>query len=157
MNDRDRCFILIGICVTVAALLVLPVTSMAVTINKVEGTLVHGQNVTVSGEGFGVKTPVAPVLWDNFESGGVSSGWTEIDSLWSVYGGAGQMLGSNYSLRADRSKSASIELLKEYDISDKLYIHVKRRWDFSMVGRNQKFLRSTRTLTVVVDINFIEG
>lgn len=39
------------------------------TITGMSGTLDHGETVTISGSGFGSKSPAAPYLWDNFDSG----------------------------------------------------------------------------------------
>ena len=40
----------------------------APSISSISGTVSDGQNVTVFGSGFGIKSNVKPVYWDNFES-----------------------------------------------------------------------------------------
>lgn len=37
-------------------------------ITNVSGTLNHGNSITISGSGFGTKSPVAPLIWDNGSS-----------------------------------------------------------------------------------------
>ncbi len=44
-----------------------------ITITGVTGTLGEGQTLSISGLGFGVKSPPAPVLWDDFEGHTVGS------------------------------------------------------------------------------------
>ena len=41
----------------------------APAVSGVSGTLSSGQTVTIAGSGFGTKSTVAPVLWDDFEKG----------------------------------------------------------------------------------------
>lgn len=40
----------------------------APSVNGISGTVEHGQNVTISGSGFGVKIPTAPLLWDTIDN-----------------------------------------------------------------------------------------
>ena len=42
------------------------------------GTFSHGSTITISGNGFGIKKSVAPVIWDNMESGSFSPSWSQI-------------------------------------------------------------------------------
>ena len=106
------------------------------------GDLVNGQRLTITGTGFGVKSPAAPVMWDDFDSGSMNPGWDKVTIPgWVVYGGEGQVQGSFYALRADRGGVNSVDLMKNHAFYDKLYISLKRRWDFEVVDRNQKFMR----------------
>ena len=112
------------------------------SITNVDGDLVPGQNMTVTGSLFGVKSPAAPILWENFESGKLEADFDVVNPLWEVYSGEGQVPGSKYAFRADRGNGvASADLMKDYVIQDKLYTYVKRRWDFSFINRNQKVFR----------------
>lgn len=45
----------------------------APAVSGVSGTLSSGQTVTIAGSGFGTKSTVAPVLWDDFEKGNSGS------------------------------------------------------------------------------------
>jgi len=44
------------------------ICSAAPAISGVSGTLSHGQIVTINGSSFGVKSPVAPLLWDSVDN-----------------------------------------------------------------------------------------
>jgi hypothetical protein len=47
----------------------------APVVSGVSGTVAHGQNVTISGSGFGNKSSAAPLVWDNCSG-------TTITTLW---------------------------------------------------------------------------
>jgi hypothetical protein len=54
------------------------------SVSNVSGTVVHGQNITITGNSFGTKSPVAPLMWDDGEgktvdsdSAILSTGWTD--------------------------------------------------------------------------------
>jgi hypothetical protein len=47
------------------------------TITSVSGTLSHGNNITLTGSGFGIKNPVEPVLWDSIDNQHSYSGLVE--------------------------------------------------------------------------------
>lgn len=53
----------------VAAFLLLPALASAQQITRVEGTLVDGGTLTISGVAFGTKSVAAPVVWETFEDG----------------------------------------------------------------------------------------
>ena len=63
------------------ALLLVASVAGAQNITGVAGDMGHGDNMVISGSGFGTKSPVAPMLWENFENGvagdtlGVHSDW----------------------------------------------------------------------------------
>ena len=53
-------------------------------VNSVSGSFIHGQNITISGSGFGAKNPAAPLMWDdaedrtvNDESSVLNKGWVD--------------------------------------------------------------------------------
>lgn len=46
----------------------------APSVTSVSGSVTHGQGVTVTGSGFGVKSPVAPAFWDTVSYNGLSNG-----------------------------------------------------------------------------------
>src|SRR5664279_3192345 len=63
----------------IITLLILPHGAHAgPVVSTVSGTLTHGQTVTVTGSGFGTKSPVAPLLWDPIDGmySGISQGAT---------------------------------------------------------------------------------
>lgn len=59
-------------------LLNLSLASAIPVINSYEGSFSEGQSIIISGSGFGVKSPVEPLIWDDFEQGIIGSdiqGW----------------------------------------------------------------------------------
>lgn len=63
MNARIVSWFLVHFWLLINTALAAPV------IDGFSGTFTHGSIVTLSGSGFGSKSPVEPVSWDNFESG----------------------------------------------------------------------------------------
>lgn len=63
----------------------------APAITGVSGVVANGQTLTISGSGFGVKSPAAPLLWENFE-GGTNNTKLSTSSEWDAYSG-----GSSYT------------------------------------------------------------
>jgi hypothetical protein len=59
-----------------ATLLLLPGLTRAQSISNVTGVLVHGGTLQITGSGFGVKSPAAPVVWEDFEGGAVGTAVT---------------------------------------------------------------------------------
>ncbi len=57
-------------------------------IDGVTGVVSSGQSVTVTGTGFGVKSPAAPILWETFDDG-VNDAPLSTDSDWPTYAGNG--------------------------------------------------------------------
>ncbi len=49
----------------------------APAINSVSGTVAQGTTVNITGSGFGTKSPAAPLLWDDGESGILFDKWSE--------------------------------------------------------------------------------
>jgi len=114
----------------------------APNIMNVSGIFIDGQSIVIEGNSFGEKSPATPVMWDNFETGTIAPGWDKVTMPgWVVYNGEGQARGSTYALRADRGGVNSVDLMKDRAFHDTLYISLKRRWDFEVIDRNQKFLR----------------
>jgi len=54
---------------------------MAPLIASTSGTLAHNQVLTINGSGFGVKSPVAPLIWDSCDHGLtiIQRGWSNYD------------------------------------------------------------------------------
>jgi hypothetical protein len=64
-----------NITIFVILIVMLPfVVYAAPSITSISGTVSHGQTVTVNGSGFGVKSPVAPAVWDNGLAYSLSNG-----------------------------------------------------------------------------------
>ncbi|MEW6517600.1 MAG: T9SS type A sorting domain-containing protein [candidate division FCPU426 bacterium] len=60
-------------------------------VSQVSGTIGHGQTITVSGSGFGTKTPAAPLWWDDAEGaadGAIASRTAEIPHVVSFLSGS---------------------------------------------------------------------
>src|SRR4051794_17916707 len=76
------CFLVIFLIITNLALIFAPPVvgaSSAPSIGAVAGVLQHGASVTISGTGFGTKTPAAPLKYDDFDrgiNGTVLTGWS---------------------------------------------------------------------------------
>lgn len=54
-----------------------------VVVTNVSGVMANNSQVDISGSGFGIKTPAAPVLWDTFENGIAS---TQVGTNSGIYG-----------------------------------------------------------------------
>ncbi len=61
----------------------------APSVSDVGGTILDGQQINISGIGFKIKSPVAPLLWDNFEDGSDGSRLSTKERWVSLYGGTG--------------------------------------------------------------------
>ena len=59
----------------ISALSPLVVYAANPSLPSITGTMTHGGVVTVTGSGFGVKSPVAPLLWDSVD--GMYTGITD--------------------------------------------------------------------------------
>lgn len=57
----------------------------APSITGVSGTIKNGQNVTISGSGFGTKPKAAPIKFDTFNDGTNGTALHSLDSSWQVY------------------------------------------------------------------------
>jgi hypothetical protein len=56
-------------------------------ITSISGSVAHGESVTISGSGFGSKSPAAPLLWETFDGG--TSGESVSGGGWNSYTGGG--------------------------------------------------------------------
>lgn len=108
-------------------------------VSGVSGTIATGESITVSGTGFGTKSPAAPVMWADFESGAVEetayctgtlskSTYTSIQTPTqphdSVY-----VAGGMPNSTADGLQQIRINVTGSG--SDHLYMFVRRYWDDS--------------------------
>ena len=60
----------------------------APAVNSAAGSFIHGQNITISGSGFGTKNPAAPLMWDDGEAAAKTTGDpTKIISVGGWYDG----------------------------------------------------------------------
>lgn len=57
-----------------AAFLLLASIASGQTITAVSDTVGHGRSITISGSGFGTKSPAAPIKWDTFDDAGAVDG-----------------------------------------------------------------------------------
>lgn len=64
--------------------------AIGVVITAVTGPIQHGGTVVITGSGFGVKSPVAPYFYDDFEGGAVGA------TLWGKPGAVGSALWKMY-------------------------------------------------------------
>lgn len=74
----------------------------APVISKINGHVSHGASITISGSGFGIKSPAAPLLWETFEEGtagqllSTDSDWeTQIEGTARYNGGIPSQIFSN--------------------------------------------------------------
>jgi hypothetical protein len=58
------------------AIVLIPQAIAVPDISALDGQIVQGENVTISGSGFGVKNLVAPLKWETFEDGQIDADWT---------------------------------------------------------------------------------
>lgn len=139
-------FIIIG---STIALDVKPVTA-APAITSISGTVSHGSTVTVTGSGFGTKSPVKPLIWANFEAGlidptnlGVMTTWTN-NSYFSLTT-SNQSLNSTYAVFGEYNTGLSKTgptFRVDYDYYQKIYVFFKRYRDFAPPSPiNMKFFR----------------
>ena len=105
----------------------------------VEGWSGNGETITINGGNFGTKKPATPVIWDNLDSGEPSSNWTQVENTIEIYSGSGQLNHSRYCFRFDKSKDSGFTIQKNIEITDKLYLFVKRRYDYDVRPDNHKF------------------
>jgi len=47
-------------------------------INSYSGTAAHGQNITITGNSFGIKNPAAPLAWDDCSGTSLSAIWDRV-------------------------------------------------------------------------------
>lgn len=139
-------FIIVG---STIALSVKPLAA-APAITSISGTISNGSTVTITGSGFGTKSPVKPLIWANFEAGlidptnlGVMTTWTN-NNYFSLTT-SNQLLNSTYAVFGEYntglSKTGPIFRV-DYDYYQKIYVFLKRYRDFTPpTSLNMKFFR----------------
>lgn len=60
----------------------------APSITSVNGNVLHGQSINISGSGFGTKSPAAPILWETFDDG-ANGASISTRGKWTTYVGNG--------------------------------------------------------------------
>jgi len=66
-------------------------------VNSALGSFIHGQDITISGSGFGTKNPAAPLYWNDYETGtvdtpglstaSIASGGMGFNYIWDAWSG----------------------------------------------------------------------
>jgi hypothetical protein len=74
------------------------------------GTLEHGGTITITGSGFGIKDPAAPLKWDDFENGTADN---DLDNGWYTYSSHG--IFPKYA--NDMVRSGSLSLKQDFTAS----------------------------------------
>lgn len=108
------------------------------SISGVSGTVAHGLPVTISGSGFGTKTPAKPLMWANFEDGkiaaapGLSTGTLESSNA--NITSAGQDRNSTFSARGQPLHDGAKENVRLYVEGSSgghrdFYMFVRRKYD----------------------------
>lgn len=106
-------------------------------ITSISGSVAHGESVTISGSGFGSKSPAAPLLWETFDGG--TNGESVSGGGWNSYtgGGArynntqpysGSLSAYNYTEYGDR-KGFNTSYYVLPNPSDQLYVSCMFRHD----------------------------
>ena len=72
------------------------------TISAVNDTVSNGASITISGSGFGAKSPAAPILWDNFEYGSDGDGLGSFEN-WTSYNGPGGYISDDQAYSGTRA------------------------------------------------------
>lgn len=89
-----------------AIILLLVIPTMASGAPVISSATGNG-SVSISGSGFGVKSPASPLVFETFE-GGTNGGYLSTDADWPAYdGGGGAQLGAKYSSGAAYSGAMS--------------------------------------------------
>jgi len=114
----------------------------APVVSGIHGSVLNGQQVTISGSGFGIKNPAAPVLWASFNNNitpsslGQTITW-KANSSGIVYSSSGGYSGGAAHVYADAHSSEMLVMATVgwyfNDPGQKSYIHrrVKRMYDSS--------------------------
>jgi len=118
------------------------------SINSISGTFSGGETVTISGSGFGSKSPAAPLIWDDFEDGAIDTSttaldrddWDSIGSGWDDVDNTVKHAGT-YSAKGDAGAGNCNACINgSYGDGVKVYVYLWRRYA-STVSCNQKFFR----------------
>lgn len=121
-------------------------------VTNVSGTIEHGQNITVYGSGFGIKSTATPLVWDNFEYGSdgdnldTASGgkWTHYQTgsvVSKVKISTGQHYAGSRSAynalwqRPDGDEGQEFgTAYQEFSAGDEAYVSMVVRWDTDATG-----------------------
>lgn len=151
-------------------------------ITSISGTLTHGSAVTITGTGFGTKTPAAPRVWTNFENGtmtptalGTATSWERTSGM--SVSTQNQEINSTYNTRGivnPDGSSPNVGFIVNYANAantegfTKVYTFVRRYYDDAtwwsvMAGQfhNYKYFRiwtnPVGTTTVYPNSYFLVG
>lgn len=122
----------------------------APAINSASGTIGHMQSITISGSGFGVKSPAKPYLWAPFDSGSLQPSSLGTITSWSLnesmaynsnegVGGTGCAKSSDGSGTWTLSVNASGFAWNDYN--QKMYLFRKTKRNFDVGSTNWKVWR----------------
>jgi len=127
------------------ALLSLSISAQAApSVSGASGTFATGQTIRLSGSGFGSKSPAAPQVWADFESGanpsslGLSSSWGGVQALtWSPEG-----FGGSKGMKASNG-SGAWSLMSSYSSwtreNQHVYIYKKQKVNFLVTSQTQNW------------------
>ena len=120
------------------------------TISGVTGTVTHGNSITISGSGFGTKSPVKPMIWANFESGADPdsslSRYTAWDGVYNFTRTAGVGVGGGYAMQSYTFVG------QEQNFTGVIYAPI---FPFNSVGQKWYLYRkSARNFAVTDDMNW---
>jgi hypothetical protein len=119
--------------------------SAAPTISGVQGIFGNNRNVTITGGGFGSKSPAAPLVYADFNSGlnptagGLKRSWDEVNSIqWTASEGVGGTGG------AKASDGAGVWMLRvDYNSwtndGQKMYVFKKEKINFLITDNSQNW------------------
>ncbi|MDY6951849.1 MAG: DNRLRE domain-containing protein [Thermodesulfobacteriota bacterium] len=110
------------------------------------GVASNGSSVTISGSGFGSKSPAGPILWDNFEDGVDTSAtvgvWDQIGE--EVREETSVVRSGSRCARAELGGSDSYGAMEKacsVGTNEKLYVYLWRRYKNPLTYEQQKALR----------------
>ncbi|MBV9080260.1 MAG: hypothetical protein JO102_03980, partial [Elusimicrobia bacterium] len=115
-----------------ASLISLSIPSMAApSVSSVGGTISNGQSITITGSGFGVKSPAAPYLWADFSSSinpstrGVKTSWDGVQSMtWTSNEG---LNGGGAAKSSDSNGACTLEVDYNNWTNDNQHFYVYKR------------------------------
>lgn len=120
----------------------------APVITNISGEIIDNAKIQIKGINFGIKDPVKPIIWADFENGSINptdlgryTSWNDISRL--EITGLNQYAGSKYSAVGEwnsviGNRAFSFRIDKSY--WTKIYHYQKRYFSFDATG-NQKFWR----------------
>lgn len=125
------------------------------TITNVSGTVAHGQSITLSGSGFGIKSQAAPLIWDDFENGTIGSlvanGWepqrdnethpiyTDVQKY-----GLGNLSLTNH-VEANSNNAPGCEFCGAYqEVEESYELYTSYRFRYDVIGNNNSVMKLAR-------------